>query len=264
MEIFYISNAINMLAYGSKGLLGVLTPQANTTVEPEFWAMLPRGFGLLNARMCSVKSTIEARLIDYFEHLSEHAAQFGNAPIQALSVACTGSSYLATREGELHAIELLSSQLRLPVTTSGLAMVEAFKSLRATRIALISPYPPGLTASSVEYWRAHGLKVEQVQSVFDDANGKTFHPIYSLQSDQASLPLEKLFQSDVQAIAMLGTGMPTLSALTRGNQLQSRIPVISCMLATAWWSCKLINPKTEELITWVRSPHWLDRLGGLE
>jgi len=252
-----------MLAYGSKGLLGVLTPQANTTVEPEFWAMLPQGFGLLNARMCSTKPSIEARLLDYFEHLDEHAAQFGNAPIQALSIACTGSSYLATREGEQRAIERLSAHLHLPVTTSGLAMVEAFKSLGATRIALISPYPASLTQRSVQYWQEHGLVVEHVHSVFDESNAQSFHPIYSLSGEQASLPLERLFQSGVDAIAMLGTGMPTLAALTQANRVQNRIPVISCMLATAWWSCKLINPSTHDMLSWVRSPHWSNRLDGL-
>ena len=30
------------LAYARKGLLGVLTPQANTTVEPEFSVLLAR------------------------------------------------------------------------------------------------------------------------------------------------------------------------------------------------------------------------------
>ena len=252
-----------MLAYGSHGLVGVLTPQANTTVEPEFWALLPKGHAALNARMTSAKPSIEGRLVDYFEHLDEHAAQFGNAPIQVLSIACTGSSYLAGRDAEQRIIARLSERLKLPVTTSGLAMVQAFKSLGAKRISLISPYPQALTTQSVQYWSDHGLDVQEVQSVFDDTRPPTFHPIYSLNGHQAGLPLEQLYLNDVQAIAMLGTGMPTLAALTLANQKQSRIPVISCMLATVWWSCKLIDPSCEDLSTWVRSPHWLERLEGL-
>ncbi len=41
--------------YAPKGLIGVLTPQANTTVEPEFWIMLPPGVAMINARMTSDK-----------------------------------------------------------------------------------------------------------------------------------------------------------------------------------------------------------------
>jgi maleate isomerase len=259
---FYFIQRI-MLAYGSKGLLGVLTPQANTTVEAEFWALLPTGMSLLNARMCSPKQSIEERLRDYFEHLEQHASQFGNAPIQALSVACTGSSYLAGKEQERSALQALSDRLQRPVTTSGLAMVHALKSLGASRIGLISPYPADLTAHSVTYWQSHGLEVVRVENVLSEAHNATFHPIYTLPSHQASLPVERLSQLDIDAIAMLGTGMPTLAALTLANRNQPRLPVISCMLATVWWSCRLINKEIPGLGHWLLHPHWLNRMEGL-
>jgi maleate cis-trans isomerase len=46
-------NIIMTVEYAPHGLIGVLTPQANTTVEPEFWIMLPPGIALINARMMS-------------------------------------------------------------------------------------------------------------------------------------------------------------------------------------------------------------------
>ena len=66
--------------YAPHGLIGVLTPQANTTVEPEFWVMLPPGVALINARMMSDKDTLEGRLLDYFEQLDTAVRQFHNAP----------------------------------------------------------------------------------------------------------------------------------------------------------------------------------------
>ena len=47
------------LEYGQKGLCGVLTPQANTTVEAEMWALLSPGHSLINARLVSAQNTIE-------------------------------------------------------------------------------------------------------------------------------------------------------------------------------------------------------------
>ena len=49
--------------YGRAGLVGVLTPQANTTVEPEIWTLLPPGWSMINARLTSSKDSIEARLV---------------------------------------------------------------------------------------------------------------------------------------------------------------------------------------------------------
>ena len=83
-----------MVEYARKGLIGLLTPQANTTVEPEFAILMPAGYAFLNARMVSDKPTIEGRLDDYFISLDRSIAQFANAPIGALAFACTGASYL--------------------------------------------------------------------------------------------------------------------------------------------------------------------------
>ena len=39
------------LEYAKRGLVGVLTPQANTTVEPEFRVLWPAGVTMLSARL---------------------------------------------------------------------------------------------------------------------------------------------------------------------------------------------------------------------
>src|SRR4051794_18789246 len=89
--------------YAPHGLIGVLTPQANTTVEPEFWIMLPPGVSLINARMMSDKASLEARLVDYFDQIDRAVEQFANAPINAIALGTTGASYLAgiAREAEI-------------------------------------------------------------------------------------------------------------------------------------------------------------------
>ena len=86
------------LAYARKGLVGLLTPQANTTVEPEFAILCPPGYAAINARLTSPASQMLDRLSDYYSTLKSQIACFADAPIDAYAFACTGSSYLVGRE----------------------------------------------------------------------------------------------------------------------------------------------------------------------
>ena len=98
-----------MVEYARKGLIGVLTPQANTTVEPEFAILMPPGYAFLNARLVSDKPTISARLDDYFATMESTITQFANAPIGAVAFACTGASYLQGIKREQAAVEAIEN-----------------------------------------------------------------------------------------------------------------------------------------------------------
>ena len=80
------------LQYAPRGLIGVFTPQANTTVEPEMQILLPQGITPITARLTSSKSTIEGRLIDYYDTLDGALPPFANAPINTVAIGCTVGS----------------------------------------------------------------------------------------------------------------------------------------------------------------------------
>jgi len=75
------------LEYASLGLVAMLTPQANTTVEPEFNLLWPPGVAMINARLMSDKPAMDARLIDYFANYGSALRQFANAPLKAAVTA---------------------------------------------------------------------------------------------------------------------------------------------------------------------------------
>ena len=138
----------------------MLTPQANTTVEPEFWVMLPPGVAMINARMMSDRDTLEGRLLDYFEQLDTAVRQFHNAPIGAIALGTTGASYVAGIPRERDAVAALTRKMGVPFITAGLAVVLALNTLKAKRIGIVSPYPAPLTKACIPYWEEHGFKVD--------------------------------------------------------------------------------------------------------
>lgn len=222
-----------MLEYAPKGLIGLLTPQANTTVEPEFSILMPPGYAFLNARLISDKAQIEDRLGDYFERMADTAAEFANAPLGAYAFACTGASYLQGRAREEDAVKALEDARGRPFITAGRAVAEVLHLIGAARIGLVSPYPSGLTEASIGYWRAHGFDVASVTSAFNPDSD--FHPIYSLGAAAAGLALDRTAGEALDAIVMLGTGMPTLGPILAHAAI-SELPVLSCMSALAWRS----------------------------
>jgi len=242
--------------YAPKGLLGVLTPQANTTVEPEFAILTPLGYGVVNARLTSDEPTIEARLVDYFATMEGALRQFANAPVGAVAIACTGASYLAGIAAEERMLASARQASGVPVITSAVAVVDALNALGAKRIGLVTPYPESLNRHSEAYWTARGFTVAAVSGAFRET--AAFHPIYSLPSGAAQAALDRMQGEDVDAVLMLGTGMPTLAPILR-TQAIGRAPVISCMLATAWRSFLAIDgeaPSRASVLTWISGAPW--------
>ena len=248
------------LEYAPKGLLGVLTPQANTTVEPEFSVLCPPGYAFINARMTSLKDSVEGRLLDYFHNIDNQITQFANAPIDSIAFAATGSSYLVGKAAEDSLITKVLSETGVLLITAARAVCDALLVLAARRIILISPYPPKLTESSIDYWLSRGLEVIQSVSVYED--NSYFHPIYSLGLGQVRNGLKEVANRDADAIIMLGTGMPSL-ALIADNTRSDGPPILSCMLALVWRSVLAANgkePEKKEFLDWISATHWHSRL----
>jgi maleate isomerase len=248
------------IEYAPRGFIGMLTPQANTTVEPECRILLPPDVGLLAGRLVSARPEMEGRLVEYLETLDASVRQFGGAPLRSLGFACTGSSYLAGRDREDEVFQGLSRRLGCHATSSALAVVDALHALAAKEIALVSPYPDSLTEHSIAYWRSRGFAVRAVSKA--TAAPGAAHPIYSLGSQEAIEALAALGGRAFDAVVMLGTGMPTLRAIATAPRVDGA-PVFSCTLALAWRCVSALEAadcSAESLLAWIdRMPNTLGR-----
>lgn len=244
--------------YAPRGLIGVLTPQANTTVEPEFAILCPPGVGLLTARLVSSKPTIDERLADYVLSMDATLDRFANAPLNAVAFACTGAAYLVDPEAENAALAEIEAKRGYPLITAANAVADALAALGARRVGIVSPYGDPLHGNALVYWEKRGLDIAQVARI--ESAGEAFHPIYSLGASASRERVEALDAGDLQAVAMLGTGLPTLPTLLRAQGRPA--PVLSPNLCLMWRTICAVRgeaPSAGNLMPWVTGSEWAAR-----
>ncbi len=207
--------------------IGITTPQANTTVEPEMQVLLEGS--VLTARMTSPLADSRSRLVDYFDRLSETIARFDVAPLKACGFACTGSAYLYGRAKEKAAIAAASERAGYPVISAATAIRNALETLGVRRLALLSPYPKWLSEAGQQYWRDAGFDLVSVAGL--PADLLDTRNIYKLSTPRVLEVFAQLDTSGADAVLLSGTGMPTLRTIA---QVDPGVPVLSSNLCLAW------------------------------
>ena len=244
--------------YGTKGLIGILTPQANTTVEPECSILLPPGYAMIAARLTSSKPTIDDRLVDYLEAIDATLDRFANAPVDAYGFACTGASYLVGAEREAEMVKRISGERNRPFVTAGNAIADALTAVDATSVSIVSPYDDPLHQAGLDYWTSRGLEIACVSRL--TGSQTEFHPIYSLGSDASRAGAQEAAACGADAVVMLGTGLPTLAAILR--TADDPLPVLSSNLCLMWRTTLATTgqaPTAANLRPWLDGSGWRAR-----
>jgi maleate isomerase len=211
--------------YGAGGLVGVLPPQANTTVEAELGVLLEPDVTMIVSRLTCFEQDSRARLLGYFHAVEAAMRAFDAARPGVVLFACTGSTYLVGLDEE----DRHFRSRQVPIVSAARAVLKALDALGVKRLALVSPYPAWLTEACVTFWRAQGKAIVAVRTPEGDRSDT--RRIYDLGSAQALKEIQALADVKADCILVTGTGMPSLAAIAKARV---KVPVLSSNLCLAW------------------------------
>jgi maleate isomerase len=229
--------------YGARAVFGVAVPQSNPTVEPEMWSLAPSGVSVLTTRLQGSKVSSKDRLVDYITNLNLSLDAYDVAPIDAVGIACTGSSYLLGGSEEKRLLATHEAKYKYPIITAAQAITRALHALDVRKIALVAPYPAWLINASYSYWVEAGMTSVSVTSY--GSKPEDTREVYGMTSDLVQATTRELDLRGVEVVVLTGTGVPTLRVIAAIAQSTGR-PVISSNLALMWALLKM-NPATESL-----------------
>jgi maleate isomerase len=231
--------------------IGQIVPSSNTTMETEIPAMfrarenvLPERFTFHSSRMRMQRVT-RAQLASMDAESDRCAAELADAKVDVLGYACLvaimsmGNGYHCQSQRRLEAVTAREGH-PVPVVTSAGALVDGLKTLRATKIAMVSPYLKSLTELCAEYIVAEGVEiVDKVSLEIED------NVTVGRRDPLALVDIYKQLKLDGADVLVLSScvQMPSLAAIPVVEQ-EVGIPVVSAAVCTTYQMLKALGLST--------------------
>jgi len=205
-----------------RALIGVMTPAMNTVVQPELELLRPEGITNQMQRFRLGGDKVSDDLFD-------EAGKLMDCNPLALAVGLTtdagpgGVEKLEARCAEL------SAQLGIPVCNASIATQKGLHSLRAKRIAVLTPFNAEVDRVVQTNIERGGFEVVAIKGT----EAPSLPEICETPLQQIRDLVSELAKSNCDAIAQIGTALPVVSLIEELEQETGKT-IIACNAAVYW------------------------------
>jgi maleate cis-trans isomerase len=228
--------------YGWRARIGLLIADSNTTMEPEFNRLAPDGVSIHTARVRVGGITVEG-LNKTDQEAAAAASLLANINAKVMAYACTAANMAAGADSDLVQARLISEAAGCPTVTASAALVEALDALKARRIAVATPYPDDLNASTSAFWKASGFDVVKIAGVDLGGARAPLLPLSSrpvshvgLQNPSTAYNLARMaYQKGAEVLVLSGANLRTIEVI-EALERDFGIPCVSSSTAVIWAS----------------------------
>ncbi len=150
--------------FGYRARIGYISPSVIELNAYDFYRIVPDGVGLI-AVACMVGGWKEDAYKQALSQVESCARELGR---RACDFIIHGGAPLVLSQGKGFETKLLADLeeiTHVPCTTSIVAAMDAFRALSATKLAVVVPYPPDLSAKMTAYLKDWGFEVAALESL---------------------------------------------------------------------------------------------------
>ncbi len=221
--------------YGWRGRLGLILPNVNTVMEPEFNSVLPEGVTCYVSRVILRGKFNLSTLVEMAEGI-ERAAEELKPVVDVIGYGCTSGSFAKARGWDQELIERIKKTSGHSATTTATSLIEALKTLKIEKLALATPYTQEVNERQKEFLENEGFNVVNMKGL--DVKEHGGQAIY-YPSDSFRLAKEVVTPNS-DAILISCTNFRTFEIIEPlENDLG--IPVVTSNQATLWALLRMLN-----------------------
>ena len=220
--------------YGWRARIGLIVPSPNTVAETEFWRMAPDGVTIHTTRLLYRADEVDDPLTDMEQFLPQTLEELRGLEVDVVAYSCTASALRTPHE---HTRDEISQALDLPTVTTMGTILDAFRALGVTKIAVGSPYPDAVNDAEREYFESQGLTVTADEGLMlFEAQERMRHMNLVREEDVEALA-EKIDSPEAEAVFLSCADLATLGVI---DTLEKKLgkPVITSVQATFWGSLR--------------------------
>ena len=222
--------------YGWRAKIGLMIPSFNTTMEPDFWRLAPKGVSVHVTRLKTDRLLTFEALRDMEKDTEGGAERLADAEVDVITYGCTSGSFIGGHEWNKQITHKMREKTGIPSITTTDAMICALEEKKLREVSLVTPYVSKTNEQLKKYLTEAGIEVLDLQA-FEILDG----------FDHASIPawqvyklVRKADKHEAQGVFIACTQLKALPVLHSLEQ-DLKKPVISANQATMWLALKTVG-----------------------
>lgn len=213
---------------------GVLIPSTNTTVEIECRLLPPAYQAHIGRLMTSRPGQTFSPSLD--EDIDYQSRLLGTAKVGLIILAQTSASLFAD-DYDARVTQRMSAGAGVPAITSAQAVGRAVRALRASHIAIVSPYSKAVNERAAVYFKdKHGLETVALEGF----GATDSYAIGQLGPENARDAFTRIDRPEIDVFVVPGGNFPTMSSIAAWEQEFSK-PVVTTNQASFWAMLRHFN-----------------------